>query len=85
MKKINFKAIEIEVNIDDFQKLDISKEIANILFQNAPSLEIDELSRKIHYSTGEIEIEDLLFSQMIEILLKFLPFRLIDSIKTSIL
>jgi len=83
MKKINFKKIKMEVEIDNFQGQDLSTQIGNLLFKQASTLTMDELSRKIFKSKGEIEISDEDFSQMIDLLKDIVVYRVITAIENS--
>lgn len=64
MKRINFKKLKTEVSIGVFQEIDMTKEIGNLLFKNANSIEMDALARRIYSSEGEIEIDGDEFEQM---------------------
>jgi hypothetical protein len=65
MKRINFKQIKTEVNIGEYREMDFTKEVGNVLFRAAQSLEQDAFSRKVHAADGEIEVteEELSFLQ----------------------
>lgn len=58
MKKINFKELNVEVEIDKYQTADLRHEIGNALHRLSESVPMSELARKIYYSEGEIEIDD---------------------------
>lgn len=81
MKKLNFKQLRVETSIDNFEYIDVTKDLGNFLFQSAKDLEIDALSRQIYSSTGEIEIEDSTYEKMISLLEDNVTFRVMKSIK----
>ena len=81
MKKIDFTKLNVETAIDQFDEMDLTKEMGNFLFTVAPNLEIDELARKIYSLTDIIEIEDSLFEQMLQLMEGKVSFRVIQAIK----
>lgn len=58
MKQVNFKELNVETEIDNFQTIDLRKEIGNKLHQHAVTIPMDELARKIYHSEGSVNIED---------------------------
>jgi hypothetical protein len=68
MKLINFKEMNVEVEIGNFHIQDVRKGIGNLLFQQARTIEIDELARKIYASERDVEIPDDLFSEMMTVM-----------------
>lgn len=57
MKKINFKNLNVETTIDQFDTFDISKEIGNFIFANTTDIAISDLGKEIYYN-GKVEISD---------------------------
>lgn len=51
--KVNFKELDIEVSFGNFQKMDISKELANYLHVNTSDIGVDDTARTIYYSEDE--------------------------------
>lgn len=59
MKQINFSKLEIEKSIGVFEYIDVRKDLGNIIFSNANTLELDQLSRKVFNAPcEEIELND---------------------------
>lgn len=58
------------MGIGDFRTQDIRKQIGNVLFLYARTIEMDELARRIHSSEGELDLDDELFSGMMLLLLE---------------
>lgn len=56
--KANFKKINVEVEFDEFQELDIAKQIGNFIHANTPDIGLDDVAREIYHSEGEIEISE---------------------------
>lgn len=56
--KANFKKINVEVAFDEFQELDIAKQIGNFIHANTPDIGLDDVAREIYHSKGEIEISE---------------------------
>lgn len=56
--KANFKKINVEVAFDEFQELDIAKQIGNFIHANTPDIGLDDVAREIYHSKGEIEIPE---------------------------
>lgn len=56
--KANFKKINVEVAFDEFQELDIAKQIGNFIHANTPDIGLDDVAREIYHSEGEIEISE---------------------------
>ena len=50
------------------RRQDIRKQIGNVLFLYARTIEMDELGRRIYSSEGEVSIDDKLFSEMMLLL-----------------
>lgn len=70
MKRVNFKAVKVETSIDNFEIVDLRKDIGNALYKRAESVSQDDLARRIYHTEGEIEIEDQDFSEMMQIIEK---------------
>ncbi|GEM_PF-762223 len=83
MKKINFKEIQIETEVDVFQTYDLRKEVGNLLFKQATNLAMDELSRRIFKSEGEITIEDDDFTELLEALKTVIVYRALRAIENA--
>lgn len=56
MKKVNFKAIEIESITGEKEVVDLSKVIGNGLYSQGKTLEVVELARSI-WKDGEVELK----------------------------
>lgn len=67
MKQVNFKELSIELEIDKFQTMDWRRDIGNKLHQQAVTIPIDELGRKIFHSDGPVDIEDEEYGIMMSI------------------
>ena len=66
MKQINLSKLKIEVAIGEFRTVDVRKELGNVLFAKATTLEQDELSRKIFNSTEDgITLSDSEYESML--------------------
>ncbi len=70
MKQVNFKAVKVETSIDNFEVVDLRKEIGNALYKRAESVSQDDLARKIYHSDGEIGIEDQDYAEMMQVIEK---------------
>ena len=51
--KANFKELNVEVSFGEFQKLDISKELANYIHVNTSDIGVDDTARAIYYSEDD--------------------------------
>ena len=58
MKKINFKALEVEDIEGRKQAIDIAKALGNQLYMQGQNVDECELGRDIYRSTGEMELTD---------------------------
>jgi hypothetical protein len=85
MKQINFKQINVEVNIGEYREMDFTKEVGNILFRSAQSLEQDAFARKVHAAEKEIEFTDEEFSFLQESINATLVFRARKAILDSVI
>ena len=56
--KANFRSISVEVAFDEFQELDIAKQIGNFIHANTSDIGLDDVARGIYHSEGEIEISE---------------------------
>lgn len=70
MKQVNFKEVKVETSIDNFEVVDLRKEIGNALYKRAESVSQDDLARKIYHSEGEVEIEDQDYAEMMQVIEK---------------
>ena len=68
MKKIDFTKLNVETQIDFFEEMNIAKELGNVLHANTSDLGMDELARAIYRSDTEVEMDDALYSEMMDIL-----------------
>ena len=55
MKKVDFRAIEIENIAGEIEKVDLAKVLGNAMFAQAKTFEVVELARKI-WRYGEVEL-----------------------------
>ena len=55
MKKVDFRAIEIENIAGEIEKVDLAKVLGNAMFGQAKTFEVVELARKI-WKDGEVEL-----------------------------
>lgn len=66
MKQINLSKLKVELAIGEFRTVDVRKELGNVLFAKATTLEQDELSRKIFNSTEDgITLSDSEYESML--------------------
>ena len=56
MKKIDFSTVEIEFTFGKPEKVDIRKDVGNIINQKTADIGLADLARKIYYSDGAVEI-----------------------------
>lgn len=68
MKQVNFKELNVETEIDNFQTIDLRKEIGNKLHQHAVTIPMDELARKIYHSEEPVDIEDEDYGMMMSVI-----------------
>ena len=68
MKQVNFKELNVEVGIDQYQNHDLRKEIGNTLHRASESVPMSELARNIYYSEGDIKIPDEEFDEMMKLI-----------------
>ncbi|RHO68262.1 hypothetical protein DW083_16505 [Parabacteroides sp. AF48-14] len=80
MKQVNFKELNVEVDIDSFQKRDVRNLVGNSLHRQAETVPISELAKKIYYSDGIVEISDEDYDVMIPFLRLSIKKFIVDSI-----
>lgn len=68
MKQVNFKELNVEVEIGVFQNIDMRKDIANAMHRQAVTVPISDLARTIYYSEEAVEISDEDYGAMISII-----------------
>lgn len=68
MKQVNFKELNVETEIDNFQTIDLRKEIGNKVHQQAVTIPMDELARTIFHSEGPVCIEDEDYGMMMSVI-----------------
>lgn len=68
MKRVNFKKLSVEIEIDNFKEVDLAQKIGNAIHVAAETVPMADLARKIYHSTGEIEISDEDYNQMMKIM-----------------
>lgn len=83
MKQLNFKELNVEVGIDQYQKHDLRKEIGNALHRASESVPMSDLARNIYYSEGDIEIPDEEFDEMMKLIKPGFKRFVLDSIVRS--
>ena len=83
MKQVNFKELNVEVGIDQYQNHDLRKEIGNALHRASESVPMSELARNIHYSEGDIKIPDEEFDEMMKLIKPGFKRFVLDSIVRS--
>ena len=67
MKRIDFSSLEMEIRIGEYNHLDLRKELGNVLFANATTLEVDQLARKVFNAPeGEIEVNSQEYDLLIQ-------------------
>nr|DAS57026.1 MAG TPA: hypothetical protein [Caudoviricetes sp.] len=83
MKQVNFKELNVEVGIDQYQNHDLRKEIGNTLHRASESVPMSELARNIYYSEGDIKIPDEEFDEMMKLIKPGFKRFVLDSIVRS--
>ncbi len=68
MKKVDFRAIEIENIAGEIEKVDLAKVLGNAMFGQAKTFEVVELARKI-WKDGEVELT----AEDVKILEEYIP------------
>lgn len=69
MKQINFSELRIEVAIGEFKLVDVRKELGNLVFSSAVTLEDDTLARKIFGApSGIVEYSDEEIERLLSVL-----------------
>ncbi|WP_314791401.1 hypothetical protein [Tannerella forsythia] len=83
---INLSKLEIEVAIGEFRTVDARKELGNVLFAKATTLEQDELSRKIFNSPEDgITLSDSEYESMLnELQSSGVRYSVVNAIKDSV-
>lgn len=83
---INFSKLKIEVAIGEFRTVDARKELGNVLFAKATTLEQDDLSRKIFNSSeGGVSLSDSEYESMLnELQSSGVRYSVINAIKDSV-
>lgn len=87
MKQINFSKLKIEAAIGEFRTVDARKELGNVLFAKATTLEQDELSRKIFNSPEEagVSLSDSEYESMLnELQASGIRYSVVNAIKDSV-
>lgn len=80
-KVYDFTVLEIEVEFGKFEKVDVSKPIANEIHTGTADIGVDDIARKIYYE-GKVEIPDeMVRRQIVEIIMQS---RKIVSIKKAV-
>ena len=83
---INFSKLKIEIEIGEFRTIDARKELGNVLFAKATTLEQDELSRKIFNSPEDgITLSDSEYESMLnELQSSGVRYSVVNAIKDSV-
>ena len=66
--RINFKELNVEIGVDQFDLQDWREAIGNALHRASESVPMSELARKIYYSEGPIDISEEDFKTMLALL-----------------
>lgn len=83
MKRINFKKLNIEFEIDNFREIDMRSKIGNAIHVAAETVPMAELARKIYYSDGDVEISDEDYQQMMKIISLSFKIIVVKAIETA--
>lgn len=83
MKQVNFKELNVEVEIDQYQALDFRKEVGNAIHRQAVTIPMDELARKIYHSDGPVEIENEDYEMMKAIVSKSFALIILQAVERS--
>lgn len=83
---INLSKLEIEVAIGEFRTIDARKELGNVLFAKATTIEQDELSRKIFNSSEDgVTLSDSEYESMLnELQSSGVRYSVVNAIKESV-
>ena len=86
MKQVDFSKLKIEVAIGEFRTVDVRKELGNVLFAKATTLEQDGLSRKIFNSSeGGVTLSDSEYESMLnELQSSGVRYSVVNAIKDSV-
>lgn len=68
--KCNFKNILVEFKFDEFEELDIAKDLGNYIHSNTIDIGLDDVARAIYHSDGDIEISNEHAAMISSIILK---------------
>ena len=69
MKQIDFSKLEIEKSIGVFECIDVRKDLGNMIFASANTIELDQLSRKVFNAPCEaIELNDAEYGLLMQVL-----------------
>lgn len=83
MKQVNFKSLKVEIRIDEFDTLDLRKEIGNAIHRQATDIAVADLSRSIYYSDGPIEIDDENYNSIMQIIEKSFALLVSQAVKNA--
>lgn len=81
MKRVNFKELSVEIEIDVYETMDFRKEIGNAIHRQAVTIPMDELARKIYHSNEPVDIEDEEYGLMISVLSKSFSLMLYQAVE----
>lgn len=83
---INLSKLEIEVAIGEFRTIDARKELGNVLFAKATTIEQDKLSRKIFNSSEDgVTLSDSEYESMLnELQSSGVRYSVVNAIKESV-
>ena len=70
MKQVNFKELNVEVGVDEFQEMDMRKEIGNAIHRQAVTVPMADLARKIFDGEEAIGISDEDYGMMLSVVSK---------------
>lgn len=68
MKQVNFKELNVEVEIDQFQQMDLRADIGNSIHRQAVTIPMADLARKIFHSEGPVDMDDENYNMLISVL-----------------
>jgi hypothetical protein len=78
---IDFTKLNVETRIDCFDVLDLHEVVGEAAFAGAPSLAVDELSRRIFKSNGPVEMTEQEYNGLLGAVNGQLAFRVIQAIR----
>lgn len=83
MKQVNFKELNTEVKIGEFETIDLRHEIGNAVHRQAVNIPMSELAKAIYYSDEPVCMDEKDYIALLDIIEKSFAVLVLQAVRNS--